>query len=178
MDIAEHNCGFRFSLKDDREYNFATKCPSYLRKYAPYETTEIDIESANPQFMDMIIGSSNAFNVYESLMALRGLNRSDAKVLFNKTVNSDKLKPHQAIAVYMDAGYTSEEAEQIAAMTCGNKIFSEMNKHEHKAIESYKAEAKLKRVVRLHDAIIMYSHNIRDTLPNEVNGIRFKLKEY
>ena len=178
VDIAGHSCGFRKKMSDHREYNFATKCPSYLRKYTPYHTIEIDIKSACPQFIDRILGTNVAFQVYNNLMEQRNISRHLAKVLYNSTLNNYHLKPCDAVKVYNAAGYSQDESERLAQLTCGSKIFNTMTLQEVNAMDAYKTSANLINPIRIHDGFIVwkYNHNAGD-LPLEANGIHFNVKD-
>ena len=178
LDIAGHTGGFKKTIKDNREYNFATKCPSFLRHYTAYRMTEIDIISAYPQFIDKQLGTTNAFTIYENLMSSYDISRSEAKIKFNSTINNHKLEPKRAIEIYLKAGYNKESATELSKLTTEGKSYYNMTKKESQFIYQYNEEAHLVNAVRIHDGLIIFNYNNEiDNLPTEVGSIKFKISE-
>lgn len=58
---------FNVSVKDNREYNPATKIPSILRGFLPIDIKEYDIKRAFPTFIDMELGTDYRHTIYEIL---------------------------------------------------------------------------------------------------------------
>jgi hypothetical protein len=70
---------FKCSYKNGREYNALTNVPRDFRKFFPFVLRQYDIKSANPNFVDNILGSSVANNVYSDLMFAHNITRNQAK---------------------------------------------------------------------------------------------------
>ena len=144
--------------KHGRIFNaFTNLSKIYRENEFPFQLKEYDIKSANPQIIDKIFKWSNYTNVYRSLMKARNITRDDAKELFNSTVNKHKLTRSQAEKVYKDAGYSSEQAKQLSALTAGvekGAFYREMAKHEADIINSFtNANFENRNFIRLHDAV-------------------------
>lgn len=152
--------------KNGRTYNaFTNLAKIYRYNEYPFTLFEYDIKSANPQIIDILISSEKWRSVYSNLMQSRDINREDAKTLFNATLNNYRLSTQQAIKVYLDAGYSTKEAERIARITAqSNKgeTFAKFTKIETELIQDFIQVHELKNneFIRLHDAIFT-EHQIK-----------------
>lgn len=173
LNVASHMYGFRRTLKDDREYNVATKVPKFLRKYTPYEMIEIDIKSANAQIVDQILGTNIALDVYQTLMIKFGISRTEAKVKYNATLNNYKLPVKKAEDIYFAAGYIPVKAKELAKLTSGNKIFYLMTKNEARIMKEYQMVARMQNYIRVHDSYIVMNIKHHQNIPSKVNGVEF-----
>jgi hypothetical protein len=180
LHIAGHMAGFRSSKKSHREYNVVTKVPKVLRyNYTPYHVVEVDVRSANAQFIDKLFDTSIAMSVYQNLMIAYGVTRDEAKVLYNKTLNNTKLPFAKALEVYQNAGYDEIAANAIAVRTTSSKIYFDMCEAEEEIIQKYRAASRVQNAIRCHDALLMLaiSHN-QSNLPAIVDGIEFGVRMY
>ena len=180
LHIAGHMAGFRKSYSHHREYNIVTKVPKILRNhYTPYNIIEVDIQSSNAQIIDSIFKTSIGLSVYDNLQRAHSITREAAKVLYNSTLNNNKLPKHKALEIYKSAGYPSKIAEKIAEFTTSGKIFETMFAEEEDMIFAYKYVTKVQNALRCHDALIMIatSHNTRN-LPENVNDVAYKISYY
>ena len=160
-------------LKKNREYNSFTTLPRKLRKSLPIELTEIDINSANPSFIDILVGSDISNIVYENVSKLKNCNRERAKEIYNTFLNYDENTMSDSSKFFESIGYNYEQANKIAKMATNKKgsMYEKMTEIEKQVIDKitnrlkYASDVKLgkrrKNMIipsyRLHDAIIFKS---------------------
>lgn len=167
----------------NREYNPITQLPAKMRVAIPIKYLSIDLSSANPQIIDSILGTNIGLEVYHNLMAKRGITRHRAKKLFNSTLNNHKLSVHRAKKVYLDAGYTSDKATELARQTAGvvkGSFFEIMTYHEKQLMLNY-ADVLPIKTYRFHDAIIMKLEDVETNnivLPTMVKGYKYHIESF
>ncbi|WP_405327702.1 hypothetical protein [Leeuwenhoekiella sp. LLG6367-2.1] len=165
----------------NREYTPLTQLPKALRCIIPVKTIAVDLTSANPQIVNQILGTDIGLSVYQNLMRIRGISRNEAKTLYNATLNNHKLRVCDAKRFYIDCGYTTEQAEQLARLTANTEkgaFYEVMTLNEKKLMQNYQSILPVKSY-RFHDAIIMPLELIEDNhleLPTEVNGYRYHVE--
>lgn len=170
---------FKVVEKDYREYNPLTKCPKILRVETPFKMIECDIKSAFPSFLDLQTGSRIKDKIYSNLMERKGISRPEAKIEFNKILNSGKYKTKSQIkSLLKDCGYSDIEAEEITNYTNGKvKFICHMSELEKCAIEDFKEINALKTAVRLHDSVLFIDTGQKQINLEAENGIiNFGLK--
>jgi len=154
---------FYYSLKDFREYNPLTAVPRYLRSLIEVDLIEIDIQHANPTFIDAVVGSNLAGVVYQIIMKKYNISRSKSKVKYNMFLNNHKSNYIKSYKFFTGIGYTHEQTTQILDMTFEKTTFFEMTKIENliinHVIKRYLPENT--QTFRFHDAIVMYYKDIR-----------------
>lgn len=149
---------FKITVKNDREYNPLTKTSRQLRPLAPFKIIECDLKSAFPTFIDMIIGSTLKDHVYSNLMQSKNIDRSKAKILFNKICNSGAYKSESyTIDFFKYCGYSEKQAKKLVFFTHNpeKKFLFFMTDFEKSAISDFKFKNDLKRGARLHDAVLL-----------------------
>jgi hypothetical protein len=123
----------------------------------PFQLVELDIKSANPQIIDKIFGFDNWKNVYSSLMQAYEIDRNEAKILFNSTLNNHYLSVRQAKEVYLKAGYDAKESLILSEATANQKSgswFKLMANQEGQIMDAFiEANFRNDRQIRLHDAV-------------------------
>ena len=175
-----HNGGGNYTSKanKNREYGAITDLPGKLRKLIPLEFIELDITSANPQFVDKLINSNNAFNVYENIMNNKQIDRSKAKVMFNTYLNNSNFTKKKAYDFYLNVcGYTINEARQLANKTAGvgkGDMFEEMTEVENSIINNLSNYLDC-NTIRLHDALLIPSWEVKESLPLLFENIKFHI---
>ena len=155
LTVAGHMAGFKYTRKHNREYNVVTKVSKALRKCTPYQMIEVDIKSANAQIVDRIFETNIGMQVYQNLMAVKGISRDAAKVLYNSTLNNYKLPKTKAKQVFLDGGYPEQIANTIATRTTTEKIYYEMCQAEEKIILGYREAVNPEYAIRCHDGLLM-----------------------
>ncbi|MFD0964270.1 hypothetical protein [Pseudofulvibacter geojedonensis] len=156
-----------------REYSPLTALPNALRTIIPIKYVEVDLTSANPQFIDTILETNKAKEVYRNLMKKRKISRYEAKWVFNSTINNHRLSKARAIEVYCDAGYSKNKAKQLAELTAGverGSFFKLMTEAEAELIAAYNSIID-GNGMRFHDAIVFKASDIIDkkiVLPTSV----------
>src|SRR5690606_32862772 len=96
-------------------------------------------------------------------MKSKSITRSEAKILFNKVLNSGKYKSKtETIKFLVSCGYPENIASQITVLTHDpNKLFLyHMTQYEEIAINIFKRDNNLLNVGRLHDSIVFIKSDI------------------
>jgi len=150
---------FKISNSRNREYNPLTKTARAFRKYFAFELLEYDIKSANPTFVDLLIKTNLKNEVYSNLEKSLNITRTEAKILYNKYLNSGKynsLKKQQDF--FNSCGYSTEKSIELSNLTNDkeNSFYNRMTTIELEAIEMFVQVNKLNKYVRLHDAILLF----------------------
>ncbi|WP_456442089.1 hypothetical protein [Psychroserpens sp.] len=176
-------CGSQ-KLVDYREYNPFTALPKSLRSIIPIKYIEIDLSSANAQFVDILLETDLSTNVYENIMQHYNLTRNQAKWKYNSTLNNHKLSITKASEFYQNAGYPKEKALRLAQLTANTQkgqFFKLMTQYEQTLIELYNEILDFNGI-RFHDALVVRESIISSkkiVLPtvvktsNEQNHIEF-----
>lgn len=145
-----------------RQYNPFTALPRSLRSIIPIRFVEIDLTSANAQFVDMILDTDISGQVYQNIMDHHGITRSQAKWKYNTMLNNHKVPKSKATEFYLSAGYPEAKAKTLADMTANTKkgdFFKLMTKYEEAAINLYN-EMLDYTGLRFHDALVVKQSDI------------------
>ena len=126
---------------------------------------QYDIKSAYPHFIDTIIGSDVAGSLYDNISKEFNLTRSEAKIKFNKIVNSGKYYNRDYFASFFNPIY-KDKTEKLIDLILDKKtpFWSVMQNWESIAVDTFKKSNRIENVTRLHDAIII----IENTFLNEI----------
>lgn len=160
LNCAGHMHGFKSVRVDNRIFNTVTKTTRQLRGYTPYEINEFDINSAYPSFVDKIVDSSIAKEVYNNVMAQNNIERNKAKKLYNMMLNDHTREPSRAKAFFKSCGYSVEQVTKIMNLTLKERgsFYKKMTEMEDQLIYDFKTHNRLdNNVIRLHDAILVYN---------------------
>lgn len=179
LSCAGHMFGFKTTSIDNRVFNTATKTTRQLRGYTPYQLIQCDIKSAFASFLDTLVGSNIAQDVYSNLEKKYTIERSEAKRWFNMMLNDNKRSAHDAKKFFKACGYTKEQVSKIIELTLKEKgsFYKIMTKMEDSLIEEFKYINRLDyTAVRLHDAIIIYNTPEFQNLTPVVGGYEFDIK--
>ncbi|OYU83293.1 MAG: hypothetical protein CFE24_11930 [Flavobacterium sp. BFFFF2] len=179
LSCAGHMFGFKSTTIDNRVFNTATKTTRQLRGYTPYELIQCDIKSAFASFLDTLVGSDIAQQVYSNLEKKYKIERSEAKTWFNMMLNDNKRSPSEAKTFFKACGYTKEQVSKIIELTLKEKggFYKTMTKMEDRLIEEFKHINRLDfTAVRLHDAIIIYNTPEFQNLTPVIEKYEFDIK--
>lgn len=176
---------FDFPIKRNRQYNPLTQLPGPLRSMMNIKLVEIDIKHANPTFIDRILGSNIAKTVYENIMNVYGVDRSDAKIQYNMYLNNDENDAYKSYKFFRKIGYTEEQASQLSDLVTSQKgaVYDRMTEIERDLIERY-GELFLGgdySWFRFHDAIIIEEDtylNLHYFLPASIDDVDLDFKYY
>lgn len=177
LNLPTHN--FKNNVKDCREYNAMTKTPREFRKYFPFQFSEYDIKNAFPRFIDEIIGSNVAANVYELVMETYSVNRSEAKILFNKMLNSGKYKTAEQFRTFFRPIYKEHTEALVKLLTNKEKPFWKLMFYwEYIAVETFIKSNNLLNYVRLHDAIFIVNNEFKNIKDIDFSFVTFGAKKF
>jgi len=156
--LSYNHQAFTYSASNGRVYNaFTSLNRLYRENELAFQLVELDVSSANPQIIDKIFGFDNWKNVYSNLMSAFEISRDEAKIKFNSTLNNHYLSVRQAKEVYLNAGYSPDEANQLAEATANNGkggFFKIMANQEGQIMDAFiEANFRNDRQIRLHDAV-------------------------
>lgn len=178
LSCAGHMFGFKTSRVDNRVFNTATKTTRQLRGYTPYQLIQCDIKSAFASFLDRLVGSNIAQNVYNNLEKKYTIERSEAKIWYNMMLNDYKRNKRETKIFFKDCGYSDEQVDKIIELTLKEKgsFYKIMTNMEDNLIEEFKHINRLDNTaVRLHDAIIMYNTPEFQNLTSEIDKYEFEI---
>lgn len=166
----------------NREYGAITEVGKVLRCLIPLKYVDLDVTAANPQFVDHLYQSNIAFEVYKNIMKNKGIDRDEAKTLFNTYLNNHRYKKSMALKFYRDiCGYTPQQAQDLSQLTAGvesSSFFDKMTEVEDKVMSSLENYLKVPGV-RLHDGLIIPSWLCEDyALPVLFNDFRFHVSYF
>jgi hypothetical protein len=162
----------------NREYNGLTHLPKGLRCMIPLKYLSIDLDSANAQIVDDILGSNIGLSVYDNLISNLEITRNQAKTQYNKTLNRHYLSLEEAKSFYMDCGYSNVKALWLARKTTNVKkgeFYELLTAVEKRLINNYREILSVESF-RFHDALIVslesleYNHF---SLPTVVKGLKY-----
>jgi hypothetical protein len=177
-DLGLNTSNFKSDFKQGRDYNPMVKVPREFRKYFPFLLDEYDIKTAYPHFIDLLIDSNAANNVYESLSLAHNIERSEAKVLFNKYLNSGKYHNRSYFKAFFEPIYKEHTEKLIDLITDLKKpIWSVLQLWEMEAINNIKESNNLKNVTRLHDSIIIINDKFQKSIRTKFNFYEFGYKQ-
>ena len=145
-----------------REYNPFTALPKSLRSIIPVRYVEIDLTSANAQFVDMILGTEIAGQVYQNIMKHHSITRNKAKWKYNTMLNNHRISRSKATEFYIGAGYPKDKAKELAGMTANTKkgeFFKLMTQYEELTINLYNEMIDYSGL-RFHDALVVKESDI------------------
>jgi hypothetical protein len=175
---------YNFPLNKNRSYNPLTQIPSCLRGMISVPIVEIDISSANPTFIDKLVGSQLHEIVYDRISNHFNIGRKEAKIMYNSILNNHYNKQSYVYKFFIICGYTKEQSMELSSWVVESKgsVYERMTEMEKKTIELI-VEAHLgnTRWFRFHDAILMLehgSHSVVTNLPKSVDGVELHIKNY
>lgn len=171
---------FNISFIDNREYNPLPKTSRQLRPLAPFKIIECDIKSAFPTFLDIETGANLKDHIYNNLMKSKGIDRGEAKKLFNRICNSGAYKSKQYTKeFFLHCGYTEKQAEIILLFTHdpNRNFISFMTEQECNAINFFIVSNNLQRGARLHDALYFIDDKTRPAILKIRPNVDFGYKE-
>lgn len=148
----------RQEIKSTRAFSALTSLSMPLiNTLYPYSVLEIDITSANPTFVDNIVGSNLAGTIYSNIMTAHSATRDEAKVLYNRTLNEWHTKPVDRFNKFYSWGYTKDEAEQIIDNSqVRGEMYSTMTEAEQVMIDKLMLHFDYKNKSRRHDSIVFF----------------------
>ena len=179
MYCAGHIFGFKTTRRDNRIFNPATKTTRQLRGYTPYQMIQCDIKSAFATFLDEIIGSNIAKDVYDNIEKKKKVDRNQAKKLYNSMLNDYRRNPIEARAFFRLCGYNNEQIKEILKLTSKEKgsFYREMTKKEEQVIKNFKDWNELdETAIRLHDAIFLLNLPRHQNLHTKIGNVEFEVK--
>ncbi|MBT8261263.1 MAG: hypothetical protein KJO05_00470 [Bacteroidia bacterium] len=174
--LTNGKCG-GVKIKDYREYNPFTALPKSLRSIIPIKYVEIDLSSANAQFVDMLLDTQLADEVYRNIMKHYKLSRNQAKWKYNSALNNYKMSISSASEFYQNAGYPEDKAVLLARMTARTikgEFFNIMTQYEQVIINLYN-EMIDDIGFRFHDALVVRESHLWDK--NYVLPMRLRTKK-
>jgi len=157
--LSYNHQAFTYSASNGRVYNaFTSLNRLYRENELAFQLVELDIKSANPQIIDKIFKFDNWKNVYSNLMEAYEIDRNEAKILFNSTLNNHRLTVAQAKEVYLNAGYDAKESLILAEATANQSKgawFRLMANQEGEIMQNFMSQNfRTDKVIRLHDACL------------------------
>lgn len=161
-------------VADDRTYSPLSQLTKNLRIALPIQYICFDIKQANPSFICYLLGIPNVID-YAKIETIFSLGQGDGKVYLNRTINTEKLPPQEAIRRYKKFGLDEDDARILASWTCGDNVkkgdmFRRMIAVEKMVIDMF-VDAAIKKYpnqlskdcfFRLHDALIIPKHILLD----------------
>ncbi len=179
ISCAGHIFGFKTTRSDNRVFNPATKTTRQLRGYTPYQMLQCDIKSAFATFLDVMVGSNIALDVYGNIMKNKKVDRSQAKTLYNSMLNDYRRNTIEARAFFRICGYSNEQIQKIIQITSKEKggFYREMTKKEEQVIKDFKEWNRLdENAIRLHDAIFLPNLPMYQNLHSKIGNCEFEIK--
>ena len=181
--IAEGKGNHRPKEIKNREYYPLIRLPRELRSLIPIKYLIIDLDSANAQIVDSMIGSDIGLNVYDNLMTAYEITRDEAKQLYNKMLNRHYMKRLDAIEFYRNCGYTNEQSIKLARLTSRVKkgqFYERLTENEKVLVQNY-ADLLVPTCHRFHDAVIVKMESVECThigLPTNVKGYSYHINVF
>jgi hypothetical protein len=175
---------YNFPLKRNRTYNPLTQVPAPLRTLIGTRIVEIDINSANPTFIDEILDTNLKSSVYERIMDVYKVDRNRAKIMYNTYLNNHRAKPMDVWTFFYKIGYGDDGARKLTELICGGRgqVYDRMTAHEIEIINTF-TEITLPdtKWFRFHDAILLIEgrdFNTIRSIPSRVLNISLNFKVY
>ena len=159
-DLGLSVANFKITSKEGRQYNPIVKVPRDFRKYFPFLLSQYDIKSAFPHFIDLQIGSNVAASIYGDIQNGLLIARGDAKILFNRKVNSGKYYSREHFTEFFEP-YYKEHTGALVDLILDKKFpfWKRMQHWEFCAIDNFKKTNRVENVTRLHDAILVIENS-------------------
>ena len=176
--LVEGKGNHKSKIIKNREYYPLIHLPREMRWLIPIKYLSIDLDSANPQIVDSIIGSQIGLEVYGNLMKSRGITRMEAKKLYNTYLNRHYLSFRVGVEFYLECGYTQDESEKLAKLTTNVKrgeFYERMTENEQILMENYN-HILMTSSHRFHDALIVKMESVESChigLPYLVGGYKY-----
>lgn len=170
VDYNEYEKEFwQFPMKRNRQYNPLTQLPRKLRQTIPVELVEVDINAANPTFIDIILDSNIGHEVYDKISQIYQCDRDKAKVLYNTYLNNDKGRIEDVFKFFQTIGYNNKQSQKLTRMVLERKgsIYDRMTEIERLVIETYQSKLKFAsnmKYNKLRDNMIVPSYRLHDAL--------------
>lgn len=164
----------------NREYYPLIRLPREMRCLIPIKYLIIDLDSANGQIVDSIIGSNIGLSVYDNIMTAYEITRDEAKIMYNKMLNRHYMKRMDAIEFYRNCGYSNDQSIRLAKWTSRVKkgeFYKRLTENEKVLVQNY-ADFLVPKCHRFHDAVIVKMESVESThfgLPLVVNGHRYHI---
>jgi hypothetical protein len=176
---SDHMFGFNTTRKDNREFNTITKCTRQLRNYTPYQMYQADITSAFATFVDQMIGSTVAKDVYANIMANNKVERSEAKKMYNSALNDATRSRQDLFKFFTSCGYTKEQTTNLVEIVKVDKgaFYRQMTIKEENAIKLFKNVNNIESPIRCHDALFWLATKEITYTTEFGNGLVFELKK-
>ena len=167
---------FKCSYKNGREYNALTNVPRDFRKFFPFVLRQYDIKSANPNFVDNILGSSVANNVYSDLMLAHNITRNQAKIKFNSMLNMGaKGLKREFFVNFFGSTYKEHTDKLIDLITAKDVLFWErMQLTEEVVIKKFIAVNGLINGTRLHDAVFVIDSKNAPSITTKIDSFELE----
>jgi len=176
--IAEGKGNHKPNEIKNREYHPLIRLPREMRCLIPIKYLIIDLDSANGQIVDSMIGSNIGLNVYDNITTAYEITRDEAKIMYNKMLNRHYLKRMVAIEFYRNCGYSNEESIRLSKHTSRVKkgeFYKRLTENEKVLVQNY-ADFLVPKCHRFHDAVIVKMESVESThfgLPLNVKGHRY-----
>lgn len=173
---------YDFPIKRNRQYNPLTQLPSPLRRMVNIKLIQLDISSANPTFIDKILGTDLHKVVYENIQNKLDIPRDKAKLQYNMYLNNDVEDPEKVYYFFNRiAGYDKDASLKLTSFVTGRKgyVYDRMTEVEKSVIETYASQIlKYKTWFRFHDAIIIPENQVGNLLPRKIeyDGMEFEFE--
>jgi hypothetical protein len=157
--LSYNHQAFTYSASNGRVYNaFTSLNRLYRENELAFQLVELDIKSANPQIIDKIFKFDRWKGVYSNLMQAYEIDRNEAKIKFNSTLNNHYLSVKDAKEVYLNAGYNAKESLILSEATANQKKgnwFRLMANQEGEIMQNFMSQNfRTDKVIRLHDACL------------------------
>ncbi len=179
-----NGCLYEPIEKKYRVYTQLTNLPSAFRPIIPWKFVVVDISSANPQFVDGILGTSIAFDVYNNIQQAEKITRDGAKIKYNMYLNNHKFTTKQSKAAFMKWGYPEAAARELAGYTA---TMEGVNPEDNRAQFYFRMVQKEEEIIqiyqnvlgasseRFHDAVVLPKWAAEGiVIPLKVNGFVFQ----
>ena len=173
-----------------RTYSAVTALPmTLINQIHPHDVLEVDISSANPTFIDMLIGSKLRKIVYKNVVKSESCTRDEAKVKYNQMLNSTNNQWEWSNNVnrtntMINWGYTKQQANLINKLSgtgAKSEMFYVMTEQEKILIEEILTAIPPSnniQTIRRHDSILYIAPKQHreelETIMRQVDTIKFK----
>lgn len=166
----------KVSRKNGREYNALTSVPRDFRKYFPFVLRQYDIKSANPNFVDNILGSNVANRVYSDLMFAHNISRNQAKIKFNSMLNMGaKGFKREFFSNFFGSTYKEHTENLIDLITAKDVLFWErMQLTEEVVINKFIGTNGLINGTRLHDAVFVIDSTNLSNIATKIDSFELE----
>jgi hypothetical protein len=131
--------------------------------------------------VDRILDTNMGLDIYQNLMKNRGVERYEAKKLFNTFLNNHKTTVKTATKFYLSCGYPNDKAVDLAKLTAQVKkgsFYELMTASESVIIFAYEQFLTDNNIqsMRFHDAVLVRERDAKKIhLPTEMKNYKFHL---